>query len=86
MRICLSPSDKYSPVEEVLNSLVIQKCMEGFISREISHVLFFLKHPNNLQTQSLLYSPVPVGKFMSRMHTLMAERLMCLLGPEFIII
>ena len=49
-------------------------------------MLFLLKHLKNLQTQSLLYSSDPAGKFMSRMHTLMEERLMWLWGPEFIVI
>lgn len=65
MRPYLLQSDKISLVEKILNPMVIQKYLKGFVRKLLSYVLIFLKQLNNLQVQSLLPSPTSVGNFIS---------------------
>lgn len=64
MRTYLSQSDKFSLVEKILKSMVIQKYLKGFVHKKLSHVLIFLKQLSNPQVQSLLPSPSSVENFI----------------------
>lgn len=60
MRTHLSQSHKSRLAEKALNSLIMQKYMEHFIYKVISHRVFFLKDQNN--SQSPLSCPASMGK------------------------